>query len=103
MQRASMKVVVRVIAWGALLGALTLCITANTCSGDQYREMGQKMGEQVQQSGIPQSYMYVADVETKQYWPNQEKYEKAIPDSRRVYILDQETVDGFKGYEPGPL
>ncbi|GEM_PF-3036457 len=84
---------------------LVLLTTAGSCGtdGGQYRELGEGLGGKVSEGTVPGSYMYVADMQTKQYWPNKSKYVDAIPSKRRVYIKDAETLAEFKGYTPGPL
>jgi hypothetical protein len=89
----------------ALVALLGIVVSAGTCGGggSQYHEIGRGLGEIGQEGGVPGSYMYVVDVETMLYWPNQAKYVDAIPAERRVYVKDAETMAQFKGYEPGPL
>jgi hypothetical protein len=95
----------RTLVVAAFLVLLAIVVSAGTCGegGDQYRELGRGMGEMVREGGVPGSYMYVADIEAKLYWPNQPQYADAIPAERRVYIKDTETLKEFKGYQPGPL
>jgi hypothetical protein len=90
----------------ALVAAVALVlIYGQRCSGagGQYAQLGQEMQGRLESGTIPASYAYVADVGTKQYWPNAPRYVDAIPQARRVYILDAATLAEFKGYEPGPL
>jgi len=89
--------------WAALCLSLTWGVTASNCGGDQFRQVGQEMGQRVGEGTVPGSYMYVADMQAKLYWPNKKKYVDAIPSDRRVYIKDAETLKEFKGYKAGPL
>lgn len=94
--------------WIVLAGAVALLVAllvygAQCGGGGQYRSIGEKMQTELQSGRIPGSYMYVADHETKLYWPNQPRYAEKIPANRRVYILDGESLAEFKGYKPGPL
>lgn len=95
----------RALTVTALALVLVLLTTAGSCgsSGSQYRELGEGLGGKVSEGNVPGSYLYVADMETKHYWPNKAKYVDAIPKKRRVYIKDAETLAEFKGYTPGPL
>jgi hypothetical protein len=70
--------------------------------GGQYRQIGVELGQRVKKTGrIPYSYAYIADMQTKEYWPNQEPYISRIPKGRRIYILDDATLKQFKGYQRG--
>jgi hypothetical protein len=90
--------------WAALCLSLMWGVTASDCGGGgQFRQAGEEMGQLVGEGTVPGSYMYVADVQTKLYWPNRKKYADAIPSDRRVYIKDAETLKEFKGYKAGPL
>lgn len=95
----------RVLAVAVLAVVLVLLTTAGSCGdgGGQYRELGEGLSGKVSEGTVPGSYMYVADMQTKHYWPNKPKYVDAIPKNNRVYIKDAETLAEFKGYTPGPL
>lgn len=71
--------------------------------GDQYRQFGRELGRKQQDVRLPAEYKYVADMETGRYWPRDPEYVEAIPAEHRVYILDDEALEKFKGYRPGPL
>lgn len=83
-----------------LAGILTACIENQ---GGQYRQIGERLGEMTQEGTAPGSYLYVAHMKTKEYWPNLPKYVNAIPADYRVYIKDGEALKEFKDYKPGPL
>ena len=100
------KSTLQLLAVFAVVAAAALVfVYVQQCSGGggQFQEIGQEMQGRLQEGTIPASYDYVADYQTKQYWPNEAKYVNAIPEQRRVYILDKETLTEFKGYEAGPL
>jgi len=87
-----------------VLGALTVwgVQNANGGGGGQFRQIGEQMESELKSGRIPQSYAYVADIKRKLYWPNDPKYASTIPEDDRVYILNAEALEKFKGYEAGP-
>lgn len=95
--------IARVVGILALAGLLTMLFMAiPQDDGNRLKQGSQTLVQAAQDStGIPGSYKYVADFETKKYWPNREPYTGRIPDGRRVYILDDATLSEFKGYTPG--
>ena len=85
-----------------VLGWMLLSSIPKVQQGGQYREIGVELGQRVQRTGrIPYNYKYIADYQTKLYWPNEEQYVNRIPKERRVYILDDDTLSQFKGYKRG--
>ena len=95
--------------WLVLIAAVALVtllvMFGGQCAsgGGQYAQIGEQMQGELKSGRIPQSYKYIADMDTKQYWPNKPKYELRIPPNRQVWILNDEQLAKFKGYEPGPL
>lgn len=76
------------------------------CNSDtkaqEYRQIGSELTAKRSRMQQMSDYDYVANWQTKQYWPNEQRYVDAIPSAYRVYIQDKRTLDDFKGYTEGP-
>lgn len=97
------------VQWVSLLAVFAALVWAmiafgwHNMYGEQYQQFNQELQRVQQDVRLPGEYEYVADMETRLYWPYEKKYVDAIPRERRVYILDAGTLEQFKGYKPGPL
>jgi hypothetical protein len=71
--------------------------------GGQFAQIGEQMQGELKSGRVPQSYKYVGDMQTMQYWPNKPEYEQRIPAQRQIWIIDDKALAGFKGWQAGPL
>lgn len=90
--------------WLALLLAAGLIVYMLVRAGqldNQFQQLGSELGAKHASATRVADYRYVADMQRKLYWPNEQRYVDAIPKENRVYILDDETLQQFAGYKPG--
>lgn len=69
--------------------------------GNQFQQLGSELGAKHAAATRVADYRYVGDMRRKLYWPNERRYVEEIQKENRVYILDDDTLKQFAGYQPG--
>ena len=90
-----------VLAAGLIAYMLIRTAQVDTQLNNQFQQLGSELGAQHAGATRVADYRYVADMQSKLYWPNEPQYVQAIPQANRVYILDDDTLKQFAGYKPG--
>jgi hypothetical protein len=93
------------VLFAAVALVMLIVVSGSQCAGGggQFAQIGQQMQSELKAGRIPQSYKYVGDMQTMQYWPNKPEYEQRIPPDHQIWIIDDKALAKFKGYQPGPL
>jgi hypothetical protein len=97
-QRLIILVVLLFLLFGLLLGLLL----ARQSGPNQYAQLGEGLSRRADDNRAVRGFKYVADSHSGLYWPNEDKYVTRIPAANRVWIKDDEMLDQFKSYKPGP-
>ena len=95
---------IRLLMLAALVIMLGAVLNASSCRGGEFHQtLGSKLDADANIARTTSGHKYVADRDTKLYWPNKPKYLNKIPKGSRVWILNDTSLTKYKSFKPGPL